>query len=492
MYASPLFAAFLVILCQKSIAQCTSTGTNNSGITIVPCYGEAISSAVVTEGQYLTLHVVQGIQYEVKTCGASWNTALTIQDNSGNPLTVSSGTNFNNNSNSCGSGSLQSFLVFQAPSSGTVRVFLTRSNASGNNVCQTGGGNTSAITITPLDADNSSNTVDNAGSSGANAWTGHAYNRSDAGTQPSDANAFTRYVGYTSQAETFSENFGGSSNCFNVLSQSAAQIKLNSEYFAMRYRMQSSRVKGCYVADIRSDEGARLTVDGIKVFDRWIEQSATTYSKVFFNLNGNSSLLLEYYESSGSNEIGFSNLSRVSNQLTANTNQVSCQYMTPAAIGGNDVFADAPLSSDIRFAVTYQWQHSADSNTWSDISGATGQNHVPSDTTTGLHYYRRRVQIVKTNEAGIAVTGRDTTSAATLLVRPHPSGALNGNTICEGQQGQLTFTASSGTAPFSLVISGHTYNNVQSGIAFNPVPPPPATTNYQLTMITDNLGCIYQ
>lgn len=473
-----------LFLALESRAQCT--GGTNSNVTVTPCYGEETNSSSIPVGRYLTLNVVKGVHYQVQTCdNTDWNTALTVQNTSGNALAVSSGSNFNNNG--CGN---QSTLTFQSPHTGTVRIYLTRSN--GSNSCLTSGSNTSAITITPVNSNTSINTADDAASAGTNTWTGHVYNRNDAGMQPSDANAFTRYTGYTSEAETFTETFGGDNVCFDIQSQSANRIRLNSEYFAVRYRMQSTRPKGCYVADLRADDGIRLTVDGVKVFDRWIEQSAADYTKVFFSLTGSSNLLMEYYETGGGNEVGFTNFSRVSNLLTANTSQTICQGTAPAAISGNNTFTTAPLSSDNRFTVTYQWQRSADSASWSNIGGATGQNYTPADTAAGTHYYRRLARISKTNEAGMVVNCDDESAGARLLIRPRPAGTLSGNTICEGQQGKLVFTGTSGTGPFSLVVAGNTYNGITSGTAFNVTANPATSTSYGLMKITDSFGCIKQ
>lgn len=470
-------------------AQCS--GGANSNVTITPCYGISANSSAIQAGQYLTLNVVKGVQYEVKTCGqAIWNTELTVLDNTGALLSPASGMNYNNDNTAvCGILTSTSALTFQAPYTGSVRILLT-SVLLGN--CQTNALLTSPLTITALAADNSINTIDNPATAGTNTWVGHVYDRKDAGTLPSDANAFTRYLGTIPATETFTEGFGGAANCFNVNSQGNAYIRLNSEYFALRYRMQSSRSKGCYVADITADDGVRLTVDGVKVFDRWIDQGLTTFTKVFFSLTGSSNMLLEYYESAENNTIGFTNFSRVSNLLTANTSQTVCQGTAPAAITGNNTFTTAPLSSDVRFTVTYQWQRLLNGSTWANIDGATGQNFTPADTAAGTYYYRRLAHIVKTNEAGIAITCDDESSTAQLVVHARPTGTLSGNTICEGQQGKLTFNAATGSAPFSLVISGSTYNNVASGTAFNTLPNPVSSTSYHLTKITDNNGCIHQ
>ena len=73
-------------------------------------------------------------------------------------------------------------------------------------------------------------------------------------------------------------------------------------------------------------------------------------------------------------------------------------------------------------------------------------------------------------------------------MNPLPQGSLSGNTICSGGTGQLTFTSSAGTGPFTLVISGVTYNNVVSGTPFNATPDPSVTTSYTLTSITTDVS----
>lgn len=69
------------------------------------------------------------------------------------------------------------------------------------------------------------------------------------------------------------------------------------------------------------------------------------------------------------------------------------------------------------------------------------------------------------------------------------NGTLSGGAICEGQTGKLTFTASSGSSPFTLMINGNTYTNITSGTPFNVLTNPVTNTNYTLTQITDAHGC---
>jgi hypothetical protein len=82
-----------------------------------------------------------------------------------------------------------------------------------------------------------------------------------------------------------------------------------------------------------------------------------------------------------------------------------------------------------------------------------------------------------------------TSNAVNVTVNPLPQGSIAGNTICSGNQSQFTFTASTGTGPFTLIVGGTTYTNVISGTSFNG-PSPTTTTPYTLTSITDANGCV--
>jgi gliding motility-associated-like protein len=74
-----------------------------------------------------------------------------------------------------------------------------------------------------------------------------------------------------------------------------------------------------------------------------------------------------------------------------------------------------------------------------------------------------------------------------------PTGTIIGNSICSGQQAQITFTATAGVAPFTLQYSNgsttFTQTNVQSGVPFNISPSPTVTTRYTLLSIKDATRC---
>ncbi len=81
------------------------------------------------------------------------------------------------------------------------------------------------------------------------------------------------------------------------------------------------------------------------------------------------------------------------------------------------------------------------------------------------------------------------TATLTQVVNPTPQGSLSANTICTGGTGQLTFTATSGSGPYTLIVNGVTYNSISSGTPFNASVNPTTTTNYTLTSVTDVNGC---
>ena len=136
------------------------------------------------------------------------------------------------------------------------------------------------------------------------------------------------------------------------------------------------------------------------------------------------------------------------------------------------------------YSGTIQWQQSnVPGGPYVNVSGGSGGTTATYTTAaiTSIKYY-----VARLTNSGCTTAYSTEVSVA---VNPTPQGSsLVGNTICSGT-GELTFTSSAGTSPFSLIINGVTYSGVLSGTPFNASPNPTFTTNYTLTSITDANGC---
>ncbi len=80
------------------------------------------------------------------------------------------------------------------------------------------------------------------------------------------------------------------------------------------------------------------------------------------------------------------------------------------------------------------------------------------------------------------------TESKLVTVYPLPQGSLTGNTICTGGTGQLIWTATAGTGPFTVVyndgVADRTVTGVVSGTPLNVFTNPTTTTNYTLVSVS--------
>lgn len=283
--------------------------------------------------------------------------------------------------------------------------------------------------------------ADDRNSAGSDTWIGHVFKRLDSSPgAPTDLNAFTNYFGTIQETETFNESFIGINSCL-TLTAAESERSIYTEYFASRFRMNSSKT-GIYLADIGSDDGARLTVDGSLVYNQWIERGYVTDAQILFKLTGTSNLLLEYYESVGGNQVSFQNVTKVSNNLTSGTSQTICELTPGIQISANNAFTDSPISGNADFTVTYQWELATNSaGPWSDISGATSQDYTPTGLAAGTYFFRRKLTVSKVNPGSIAVSATDFSSYATVVVNAastSPTSITGITTICNGSTTTLT------------------------------------------------------
>jgi hypothetical protein len=383
-----LFFVFLALLCQNvSFSQCAFANQPFNASVQSICYntevispnvGEVVTTAV-TVGTYVAVKVIKGYSYAIKTTNSDlgFMKMVTLFDSNATSVSLASATATANNT--------AISLAWTASFTGTLYVqFNNNSNGCASS--------TSADAIT-IAYTGGNNTSDSQTTYGIDTWTAHVYNFSNtAATPPSDAIAYNNYLGYFNVGtQNFAQNFGGSDTCFPYTANDVS-ANFRTDTFAIKYKMQST-LTGCYLVNVRGDDGVRLTIDGVKVLDRWVQQSPTDYGNVLVYLNGSSNLLLEYYEKNGGNESNFTMTPFVAsaNAITAPTPSSVCSGVTPGMIDGTSfVYNGATVNPTINF----QWQSSSDNTNWSNIPGATLEDYTPAaitTTTTNVTVYYRRV-----------------------------------------------------------------------------------------------------
>lgn len=338
---------------------------------------------------------------------------------------------------------------------------------------------------------------DNQNIAASDSWIGHVYKRLDAvASPPSNIDAFSDYYGTIRENETFDESFGGTNNCFSV-SASESDRAVYSNFFAVRFRMNSTR-KGLYVVDLGSDDGSRLTVDGTLVYNNWAEQGFVSHQNVLFSLTGASSLVYDFYESSGGNQVAFEHVTRVfENTLSVNTSQNICQGSSGSEIRG-DVFG--PLPSGITTSGSgYQWAYSSSaSGPWTNISGATSAEYTPSAASApfnvpGTYYFIRKAILSSINNISpnpyLATSLSNVASITVIQTFPvSVSISASATAVCEGTE--VIFTATP--------TNGGTSPNYQWYKGTNPISGATGSTYSSATLVdsdairvkmTSNIGC---
>ncbi|MCB0786819.1 MAG: hypothetical protein KDC02_21750, partial [Flavobacteriales bacterium] len=105
-------------------AQCTNNNVLTGSAVTPPCPGTT-TVPCVQGGQYALVNVIAGNQYTFSTCGASFDTQITIYNNAAAPW-------LGYNDDACG---LQSTLVWTATFTGQLRVLVDQYNCANNTTC---------------------------------------------------------------------------------------------------------------------------------------------------------------------------------------------------------------------------------------------------------------------------------------------------------------------------------------------------------------------
>ena len=128
-----------------------------------------------------------------------------------------------------------------------------------------------------------------------NTWIGYVYQGKN----------FDTYFGYVNEGNStnpnFDESFGGSAVNYNTNG-----CAVYTENFSVRYKLAQTFASSNYSITVGGDDGYRLSLDGgaTWVINKWNDQGyGTTTATVA--LNGNTNMILEYYENGGDNRISF-------------------------------------------------------------------------------------------------------------------------------------------------------------------------------------------
>jgi hypothetical protein len=413
-----LMVLFVSITPLISFGQCTYPAGATSVGTYSFCIDNSntITTATVNAGKYALLNVVKGFTYtftvgNVFTTGNT-NEIISLYDTSDVGITVASGP---------GGASITSWV---ATYSGQIKILLSRGGSAPSTcVNDNSAGGTISLTLNSLN-----NSQDSQTAYGTDTWVGHVYN-SVAGASP---NPFTNanYAGYYNvSSETINENFGGDTNCFAVLSNGTQRASIYTQQFAVRYRMKSTRLAGYYFMNANADDGIRVTVDGITVLNDWTDHANAQYCNNLIYLNGNSDIILDYYENAGGNVVGF-NLTPVSGNTISSYADINvCSGTSPGVLNGSSMVCTGTTNT------TYQWQSSTDNVNFTNISGATNEDYtLPTVTTTtvDVKYYRRVLKAF-----GVAITASNPATGSVKVTTsssaPGTPGIITGSaTQCAG------------------------------------------------------------
>lgn len=480
----------LLLFSAKNYGQCTfPTGATQVGSTIIYCIDNSGTiSNNVPAGRFVLLNVVQGFTYRFR-----------VDDNFGGTnnneiVSIYNAENNNGLTTSAGSGGVD--FNWTATLSGQVKVLISRGGTAPSGCVNDG----SAFAQLRINLISIGNTIDDPTIAGTNTWRGHIYNwtgtappggtpspSTPPSTNPFSASQYAGYYDVGTETIPTNFNFNGDTGCFNVFSNGTQRATIYPEQFAVRYRMKSTRPAGCYIVSVQGDDGVRLYVDNVLVFDEWEEQSPTTYQSILVYLDGDSDFILDYYENGGQNVVSFSITPFVasSNSIVAPTPSTVCSGVTPGVINGSSYTYNGSV---INPTIRYQWQTATSaSGPWSNVTTGTAEDYTPAArTTTGadIRYYKR---VVSATAAYASACTWDsnvisiTTGANTAPVTPTTTAGTNVSCSSFTANWNTETTATSyrlDVSPSSTFASSVTTYNVGLVTSFNVIGLAVGTTYY--------------
>ncbi|MBW8331920.1 MAG: HYR domain-containing protein [Prolixibacteraceae bacterium] len=427
------------VVCSPSSSESYSIGAVNGATSYTWSYsgtGVVITGTSANVTVNFASNATSGILSVVanNSCGTSATRSLTVTVNafSSSPTTTGAQICIGSTATLSAAGALsgQVYKWYSAASGGTL--LKTSSNNSDNTYVtpilgsttnywvsvSSGGTCESARTI--VTATFPALSTDDQNLAGTNSWVGHVYDGTNQGVLYTGS--FTNYYGSYTETEAFDQSYGGDNVCFNIISNLVARSILTATY-SVRYRMNSTK-KGLYVANLGSDDGNRLTVDGTLIVNDWNDHSFASRPGALMTLNGTSSLVYDFYENGGQNRIVFQNLIQVlANTLATNTTQSICLGSVGSEISG-DVYGTLPAGISLS-GTGYQWTYSTTpGRARTEISSATGATFTPNTTVApfnvaGTYYvYRNAILSSANNVAPNPYVATNESNVATVTVNP--------------------------------------------------------------------------
>jgi len=148
---------------------------------------------------------------------------------------------------------------------------------------------------------------------GVNSWIGYVYNWTGATPNPATPTTLpisstSTYIGTVTENRIFDRSVG--TGQVNGLTRNITCDTPPSDYFFVRYKMQTTTTAGTYNFTIGGDDGVRLYIDGTLVnvtpTTNYSIHSYVTYAAQVNLTAGTHNFILEYYENDGSSRVAFS------------------------------------------------------------------------------------------------------------------------------------------------------------------------------------------
>ncbi len=192
-----------------------------------------------------------------------------------------------------------------------------------------------------------------------------------------------------------------------------------------------------------------------------------------------------------SSSINFGSLSQVAG---------TCTHFVINPDANNNSFIHSPQKTAVAFSLSIyaqdQFNHTATtfvSAATLTVNGGAINPATSGNFAAGVKTFTPSLSPIGNGRIITATNGTKTGVSNAITVNSDgltPQGSLAGGTLCNGGTGQLKWTSTYGTGPFTVVYSNgsaiNTATGVVSGTPFNVSPNPTSTTTYTLISVADN------